>query len=122
MVPAIKEVAMQAFQPLQEFRMPFSGDVTQAINPWTWTMRMIGGQFGLINVNLGSTPDPALEQAILDRVGSYGRQLGRIGDAMAVLLRHVDRGRLNAEELATIKALEDQLAQVNDVKRSPAAA
>jgi len=112
---------MQAFQPLQEFRMPLSGDVTQAINPWTWTLRMIGGQFGLINVNLGSTPDSALEQTILDRVGSYGRQLGRIGDAMAVLLQHLDRSQLNVEELAAIKALEDQLEQVKRVKQNRAA-
>ncbi len=112
---------MRAFQPSQEFRMPLSGDVTQAINPWSWTLRMIGGQFGLINVNLGSTPDPALEQTILEEVGSYGRQLGRIGDAMAVLLRHLDRAKLNADELGAIKALEDQLAQVEKVKQAGSA-
>jgi hypothetical protein len=115
---------MRAFQPSQEFRMPLSGDVTQAINPWSWTMRMIGGQFGLINVNLGSTPDPTLEQTILEEVGSYGRQLGRIGDAMAVLVRHLDRTKLNAKELDAVQALEKQLAQVQKIKQgaTPAAA
>jgi len=115
---------MRAFQPSQEFRMPLSGDVTQAINPWSWTMRMIGGQFGLINVNLGSTPDPSLEQTILEQVGSYGRQLGRMGDAMAVLVRHLDRTKLNAKELGAVQALEKQLAQVQKIKQgaTPAAA
>ncbi len=111
---------MPAFQPSQEIRMPLSGDVTQAINPWTWTLRMIGGQFGLININLGDSGNPALEQEILEQVGSYGRQLGRIGDAMAVLLRHLDRSRLNDDERETIKALEDQLAQVQRIKQGQA--
>ncbi len=112
---------MPAFQPSQEFRMPLSGDVTQAINPWSWTLRMIGGQFGLINVNLGTSPDPALEQTIIEEVGSYGRQLGRIGDAMAVLLRHLDRTKLNTAELGVITALEDQLAQVEQIKQARSA-
>jgi len=113
---------MRAFQPSQEFRMPLSGDVTQAINPWSWTLRMIGGQFGLINVNLGSTPNPALEQTIIEEVGSYGRQLGRIGDAMEVLLRHLDQTKLNPDEVAAIKALQDQLSQVQKIKQSQAVA
>lgn len=47
----------------------------QAINPWTFMNQ--GAQFGLANVNLRQTPRP--EQKVLDEVGGYGRQLGRIG-------------------------------------------
>jgi hypothetical protein len=56
----------------------------QAINPWTFYQQ--GAQFGFINIDLGQTPHPEVEQTILDEVGSYGRQLGRIGDALEVLL------------------------------------
>ena len=107
---------MGSFKPSQEIRLPLSGDVTQAINPWTWTLRMIGGQFGLINVNLGSSSDPALEQTIIEEVGSYGRQLGRIGDALAVLLRQLDRTKLDSNDLKAIDALEQQLADVKRIK------
>ncbi|MEJ1976901.1 MAG: hypothetical protein WDN49_13120 [Acetobacteraceae bacterium] len=61
----------------------------QAINPWTFYQQ--GAQFGFINIDLGQTPHPEAEQAILDEVGSYGRQLGRIGDALEVLLKHIKR-------------------------------
>jgi hypothetical protein len=37
---------------------------------------------GLININLGQSSAPEVEQEILEDVGSYGRQLGRIGDAL----------------------------------------
>ena len=51
----------------------------QAINPWSFYQQ--GAQFGFINIDLGQTNHPDVEQTILDEVGSYGRQLGRIGDA-----------------------------------------
>jgi hypothetical protein len=117
MARVTEEALMPAFQPSQEIRMPLSGAVNQVINPWTWTMRVFGGQFGLINVNLGTTPNPDAEQAILDEVGTCGRQIGRIGDALAVLLRHLDRTKLDPTELTAISALENQLAEVDRVKQ-----
>ena len=87
----------------------------QAINPWTFYQQ--GAQFGLINIELGQTPHPEIEQAILEEVGSYGRQLGRIGDAIEVLIKYADLSRMNEEEKAAIKILEGQLAQVKQVKR-----
>jgi hypothetical protein len=43
----------------------------QAINPWTFSQE--GGQFGLINIDLGGAGDSDLERKILKTVGSYGR-------------------------------------------------
>ncbi|MEO7169602.1 MAG: hypothetical protein ABIY39_04430, partial [Sphingomonas sp.] len=57
----------------------------QAINPMTFYQP--GAQYGFINIDLGATPKPEVEQDILDEVGSYGRQLGRIGDALEVLMK-----------------------------------
>jgi hypothetical protein len=98
------------------FKLPLSGDVTQTINPWNWVFQPEGGQFGLINVNLGMSANPQLEQRILDDVGSYGRQLGRIGEALDVLLDHVKLDRLDARERAVIEDFRLQLAQVKRVK------
>jgi len=86
----------------------------QAINPWTFYLE--GARFGLINIDLGETPHPEVEQAILDQVGSYGRQLGRIGDALEVLLRHVKLEGLTADERDAIAILQGQLAEVRSVK------
>ncbi|MDB5857339.1 MAG: hypothetical protein JWQ76_1028 [Ramlibacter sp.] len=98
------------------FKLPLSGDVTQTINPWNWFLQSEGGQFGLINVNLGMSANPGLEQRILDDVGSYGRQLGRIGEALDVLLDHVKLDRLDARERTVIEDFRLQLAQVKRLK------
>jgi hypothetical protein len=60
------------------FNWPLSGDITQTINPWTWIC---------FNINLGNAGEPEIERRVLDEVGSYGRQLGRIGDALGALVR-----------------------------------
>ena len=96
--------------------LPLSGDVTQAINPCTWFVKSVGGQFGMININLGKSSDPVLEQQILDDVGTYGRQLGQIGDALAVLLRHVKLADLSPDEVQAIEAFQLQLAQIERLK------
>jgi hypothetical protein len=86
----------------------------QAINPWTFYQQ--GAQFGFINIDLGQTPHPEVEQAVLDRVGSYGRQLGRIGDALEVLLNHVKLTDLTQPEKDALTILRGQLAAIREVK------
>ena len=88
----------------------------QAINPWTFYQQ--GAQFGFINIDLGQTSHPEVERAILDDVGSYGRQLGRIGDALEVLLNHVKLDRLSQAEKDALAVLRGQLAAVRQVKQS----
>jgi hypothetical protein len=87
----------------------------QAINPWSFYNQ--GAQLGLINVNLGQTPRPDIEQKVLDEVGSYGRQLGRIGDALEVLIDHVELGKLSRAEADALAILKGQLAEVRKVKQ-----
>lgn len=87
----------------------------QAINPWTFYGN--GAQFGLINIDLGQTAHPEIEQAVLEEVGSYGRQLGRIGDALEVLIDHVKLEGLDKDEADALEILKGQLAEVRKVKR-----
>lgn len=87
----------------------------QAINPWTFMNQ--GAQFGLVNINLGQTPRPDIEQKVLDEVGSYGRQLGRIGDALEVLIDNVKLGGLSKDESDALKILRGQLAAIRKVKQ-----
>ena len=86
----------------------------QTINPITAYQQ--GAQFGLINIDLGGAGNSDLERKILKTVGSYGRQLGRIGDALEVILKHVKLGDLKPEEQDALDILKGQLAAVRQVK------
>jgi hypothetical protein len=99
------------------FKLPLSVDVVQAINPWTAFTSPIGSQLGLIKVSIGQSSEPAVEADVLSDVASYGRQLGRIGDALVVLLTHFHPTRpLTKEEAATIDDLKEMLERIADVK------
>ena len=100
---------------------PFSlapDQLWQAINPITAYQQ--GAQFGFINLDLGAAGESDLERKLLDRVGSYGRQLGRIGDALEVILKHVKLGDLKPEEQDALDILKGQLAAVRQVKAGAA--
>jgi hypothetical protein len=86
----------------------------QAINPWSFYQQ--GAQCGLINIDLGQTARPEIEQAILERIGSYGRQLGRIGDALDVVLNHLKLEGLSPSEQDAITVLKGQLAAIRQIK------
>jgi hypothetical protein len=103
------------------FKMPLSGDVVQSINPWTAFFSPIGSQLGVININLGQSNAPDVEQEVLSDVGTYGKQIGRIGDALIVLLAHFHpQTPLTQEETAAIDALKEMLNEVADVKQKHA--
>jgi hypothetical protein len=103
------------------FKMPLSGDVVQSISPWTAFFSPIGSQLGVININLGQSSAPDVEQEVLSDVGTYGKQIGRIGDALIVLLAHFHpQTPLTHEETAAIDALKEMLDKVADVKQKHA--
>src|SRR6266850_1518573 len=96
------------------FKLPLSGDVVQWINPVTWFMS--GNQISA-NVYLGDSSSPETEAEILDRVGTYGRQLGQITDVLIVLLRHLPhRTNLTPDERKAIEALEKMANDVANIK------
>src|SRR5216684_7645733 len=103
-------------KPMPAFRLPLSGNVTQSINPWTWFFNPVGSQVGLVNIELGQSSNPAIEEEVLSDVASYGKQLGRIEDALIVLLAHFRPDRpLTADEdaaIAALKAMVDEIAAV----------
>ena len=96
------------------FKLPLSGDVSQWINPITslWS----GNQ---ISINLGESGAPEAEAEILRRVGSYGRQLGRITDAMVVLLDHLPKDlNLSEKESAALESFKDMANDIAKIKES----
>lgn len=102
---------------MSSFNLPLSGNVTQSINPWTSVLSAIGNQFSFISVNLGRSSAPEVEQDVLNEVGSYGKQLGRIGDALAVVIAHFDpKPPLSPAEQKTLDALTSMLDEIADIK------
>lgn len=105
-------------------KAPWSGDVTQWIRtvwqPWTNWM----GQLGLVNINVGATAAPQVEQHIVSDVASYGSQIGRIADALEVLVAQqlADPSRLSVEQIGKFTAFLDQLRDVRTAKRRARAA
>ena len=97
------------------FKLPLSGDVVQSINPFT--AFMTGGQFGLVNINMGQSSEPKVEEEVLSDVATYGKQLGRIGDALMVLLAHFHPpAPLTTDETKAIDALKEMLEKIAAVK------
>jgi hypothetical protein len=73
---------------------PLSGDVMQA---WTTMLRSMS-QVGFVNViNETNSGDPELERKIVTEGFSYGRQLGRITDALEILVRQARRAGIGTE-------------------------
>jgi hypothetical protein len=105
------------------FRLPLSGNVTQSILPWTWLFNPVGSQVGLVNISLGQSSNPAIEEEVLTDVASYGKQLGRIEDVLEILVEHFRPERkLTAAEDKAIRDLKSMLKDVAAVKTKHAAA
>ena len=102
---------------MPDFKLPLSGNVTQTINPWTVFFNPIGSQIGLVNVNLGNSSNPAVEEQVISDVASYGKQLGRIEDVLTVLLAHFRPKRaLTKAENKAILDLKRMIEDIGDVK------
>jgi hypothetical protein len=53
-------------------------NLTQSILP--------GWQFSLFSVDLGHSSDPDMEKAVINGVGSYGKQIGHLAEALEVVI------------------------------------
>ncbi len=88
--------------PEQDVHLPLSGNVTQTFFPLT--------------INVGRSSNQATEKDALS-LASYGRQLGRIGDALIVLLNHIKLEDLSPDEAEAIADLKCMLRQIAKVKK-----
>jgi hypothetical protein len=91
---------------MPDVNLPLSGPVSQTF-PWT----------NYITINVGTSSNPAIEKDALSDVASYGKQLGRIGDALIVLLRHFPHeDKLPDDEKKAIADLKSMLHEIANVK------
>jgi hypothetical protein len=99
------------FMPLQ--LAPTS--LTQPILP-NWS-------FNLFSVNLGATSNAAIEQEALQNVGSYGKQIGHLAEALEVViqrLRLLEAADLPAGDRDAIQVFLGDVAAVRKIKASHA--
>ncbi len=85
--------------------------LTQPILP-SWS-------FHLFNVNLGVSSNAALEQEALQKVGSYGKQIGHIAEALEVLVHKLgvlDHPDLTPAERDTLAVFLGDVAAVRKLK------
>lgn len=95
---------------------PWSGAVNQAFDIMNSWFRTAAGQIGLVNITVGSSADPELEKRILEGVGTYGRQLGRISDALRVLVDQAEKRGLDVQEKKALTAFTYQADQIDAIK------
>jgi hypothetical protein len=75
--------------------------------------------FNLLNVNLGASSNAALEQAALQKVGSYGKQIGHLAEALEVVigkLQLLESKGLTREEKDTLRVFLGDVASVRKLK------
>ena len=67
-----------------------------------------------INLDFGGNiEDAPTEQRVLDSVGSYGKQINRLNDAVSVLTGLLDRSRLNPEQQMLVRKFELMAAEAD---------
>jgi hypothetical protein len=96
---------------------PLGGDVTQWIRT-SW-IKSLSDQTGFININNVRAGDPEVERRIIEDVASYGRQLGRIMEALDVVIGHLrlgERTDLTADERHALQDFSDLVRQVQMLK------
>jgi len=100
------------------FKLPLSGDVVQSINPITSFFSPTGGQFGLVNITVGQSSAPDVEKDVLSDVGSYGKQIGQVADALLAVIEHLEdkHGQALAEDeaIAAFKRIMHAVANVKE--------
>ncbi|MEM6713069.1 MAG: hypothetical protein AAF590_12420, partial [Pseudomonadota bacterium] len=73
-----------------------SGDVSQWFQMFSPTTSFNNSPVSFFSINLGQSSSQEVENRVLDEVGSYGKQLGKIGDVMKVIVdKMLDEGGLS---------------------------
>jgi len=78
-------------------------------------------QFHLFNVNLGASSNSAVEQAALEKVGSYGRQIGHLAEALELIVkktRLLESPDLSQDEKDVIQVFLGDASAIRQIKAS----
>lgn len=79
--------------------------------------------FNLFNVNMGASSNAAIEQEALQTVGSYGKQIGHMAEALEIIigkLQLLDSSDLSPSEKDALRIFLGDISAVRKIKRSHA--
>lgn len=79
--------------------------------------------FSVFSVNLGASSNSAIEQAALAKVGSYGKQIGHLAEALEVVvdaLKLLDGKALTQEQKDVVQVFLGDVAAIRRIKDDPA--
>jgi len=91
----------------------FALDTIGSYNPVTSWLSGAMSQIGFINISNMSSGDSDLEKSIIREVGSYGRQLGRITEALQAVCNHLDYTNWGSDEQQAVK---DFIRMADDIQ------
>jgi len=92
-----------------QYFFPFVAPSGNAQNGW------FDGWFSP-TITLNAAGDPATELALVNGVMSYGRQIGIVMDALAVVQKHIDRSTLTEREKEALERLDTAKTAIDAVK------
>jgi hypothetical protein len=101
---------------MQSVFMPLQlapGNLTQPILP-NWS-------FNLFNVNLGASSNAAVEQEALEKVGSYGRQIGHLAEALELIVRRLkllEGKELSQQDKDVLQVFLGDVSAIRQIKSS----
>jgi hypothetical protein len=75
--------------------------------------------FNLFSVNLGASSDAAIEHEVLQNVGSYGKQLGHLAEALEVVIKRLkllEARDLPQEELDALQVFLGDVSAARNIK------
>ena len=77
--------------------------------------------FNLFSVNLGATSNAAIEHEALQNVGSYGKQIGHLAEALEVVIKRLkllETAGLPPEDRDAMQVFLGDVAAVRNIKAS----
>jgi hypothetical protein len=77
--------------------------------------------FHLFNVNLGVSSNAAVEREALEKVGSYGKQLGHLAEALELIVKELkllERKELSQKQRDVLQVFLGDVSAVRQIKSS----
>ncbi len=77
--------------------------------------------FNLFNVNMGASTNAAIEQEALQTVGSYGKQIGHLAEALELViaqLKLLDSKTLTEQQKDTLRVFIGDASAIRKIKDS----
>ena len=84
-----------------------------------------GWSFNLFNVNVGASSNASIEQQALQTVGSYGKQIGHLAEALELIigkLQLLESDELTKAEKDTLRVFLGDVSAIRKIKTAAGAA